>query len=754
MRHSSAPGLIGPGASLSGAPIHCASSLIALVAVLVAGLGTVRPPAAAARAGRDEPEGRDHRRRHPRRDRDATAPTRTRSTPRPVKYTTNVVKVYSPNATWTKVKSAVNGASIVVYLGHGNGWPSPYTYDPNYTTKDGFGLNYDVNGDGKLTDYENKYYGEPSIRTLSPAPNAVVLLFHLCYASGNSEPGNADPSLSTAKQRVDNYAAAFLKAGARAVIANGHSHADYYIDALFTTRQTIDDYWRNAPDFHDNVATYASTRTPGLHVPMDPEGAGQATTARSPGKHDPHDAGRHRAPPTPTPRATPRRWSSRATPARRPTARRSTARAEAAVAGASPSRTLGTTDKVRVDAQEPAPSTADGIARSTAIHTDDGVEGWMTGHRASRPATAPRRGSGRSTTGPARSRPTATARRTTLRPSASSSPRPSTWTLRIVDGERRHAREAGGRHRRPAVADLGARRPARHDGTYRWALEATDAWGNGPLEADGAIDGRHPRPDARGLTRGVAADPAVSRRTATVPRTRSGSRSRERAGQRRRDGPGRGGRRRSTRVSVAVGERGRDADLGRQGASGYVRRTARYAHRVRGAGSRRATRATPQVAGRSTSTGRSASYDLEGRVLPAGRRQACATDDALVQLASPATVDWTIQNAAGAVVRTLRTGEALAAGHVRRSPGTAATMPARSSRAAPTARSSPPRDGTVVRHAARVGRRGRVQRSTVVGHDPRAQAADHRHGHQRREPGHRAAAPGLPARHRGLERRR
>ena len=90
-----------------------------------------------------------------------------------IKYTNNVVKVYSPAATWSKVQAAVSGASIVVYLGHGNGWPSPYTFDPAYTTKDGFGLNSDLNGDGKLTDYENKYYGEPSIRTLKFAPNAV-----------------------------------------------------------------------------------------------------------------------------------------------------------------------------------------------------------------------------------------------------------------------------------------------------------------------------------------------------------------------------------------------------------------------------------------------------------------------------------------------------------------------------------------------------------------------------------------------------
>ena len=198
-----------------------------------------------------------------------------------IKYTPNVVKVYSPNATWTKVKAAVNGASIIVYLGHGNGWPSPYTYDPNYTTKDGFGLNYDLNGDGKLTDSENKYYGEPSIRTLTPAPNAVVLLFHLCYASGNSEPGGTAPSLTVARQRVDNYASAFLAAGARAVIANGHSHDPYYIRALFTTRQTIEQYWRNAPDFHNHVLSYPSSRSPGYTYLMDPDSASPSGFYRS-----------------------------------------------------------------------------------------------------------------------------------------------------------------------------------------------------------------------------------------------------------------------------------------------------------------------------------------------------------------------------------------------------------------------------------------------------------------------------------------
>ncbi len=54
------------------------------------------------------------------------------------KYTTNVVRVYSPTATWAKVQAALQGASVVIYMGHGNGWPSPY---PPYQThtKDGLG---------------------------------------------------------------------------------------------------------------------------------------------------------------------------------------------------------------------------------------------------------------------------------------------------------------------------------------------------------------------------------------------------------------------------------------------------------------------------------------------------------------------------------------------------------------------------------------------------------------------------------------
>lgn len=246
-----------------------------LVAALLAGLGTFAPALAPQAAAATNPKvaiivGATH---------DSTS--RYRSIADGIaavaqRYTTNVVKVYSPKATWSKVKSATNGASVIVYLGHGNGWPSPYTYDPNYTTKDGFGLNYDVNGNGSLSDYEVKYYGEPFIRELTPAKNAVVLLFHLCYASGNSEPGRANPTKSVAMRRADNFAAGFLRTGARAVFAIGTGSASHTIKSLFNSDLSMWGIFATDPgrnlryDFSFN-----STRTKGMKVWMDPTSPGR-----------------------------------------------------------------------------------------------------------------------------------------------------------------------------------------------------------------------------------------------------------------------------------------------------------------------------------------------------------------------------------------------------------------------------------------------------------------------------------------------
>jgi flagellar hook assembly protein FlgD len=241
-------------------------SLAALVLVLIAAVGSFAAPAPARAAQTSDAKvviivGATH-----------SATTKYRgyadqAYAEAIKYTPNVVKVYSPNATWSKVKSATVGANVVIYFGHGNGWPSPYTYDPLYTTKDGFGLNATA-GNG---DSNNKYYGEPSVASLDLAPNAIVMLHHLCYASGNPEPGGPAPTMSVARQRISNYAAGFLKSNAQAVLADGHSGPVEYLRALFTTNQSIESLWRNAPSQNGHVSTFTSTRTTGVTALMDPE---------------------------------------------------------------------------------------------------------------------------------------------------------------------------------------------------------------------------------------------------------------------------------------------------------------------------------------------------------------------------------------------------------------------------------------------------------------------------------------------------
>ncbi len=186
-----------------------------------------------------------------------------------------VAKVYSPDATWPAVKRAVDGASIIVYLGHGNGWPSPYRNSLYPPTQNGLGLNPAAGGG----DDRHQYFGERDVARLHPAANAVVLLSHLCYASGNSEPGLAEGSRDMAIQRVDNYAAGFLAAGAKAVVAEAALGPAYYVRALLRTRNSIEQIWKAAPtNSSRHSITLPSARTAGYTVRLDPRHANSGFT--------------------------------------------------------------------------------------------------------------------------------------------------------------------------------------------------------------------------------------------------------------------------------------------------------------------------------------------------------------------------------------------------------------------------------------------------------------------------------------------
>jgi hypothetical protein len=184
------------------------------------------------------------------------------------RYTPDVTEIYSPDATWPAVKHALQGASLVIYMGHGNGWPSRYRDSLYPPTQNGFGLNPSAgSGDGS-----HQYFGESYIAdAVRLAKNAVVLLNHLCYASGNSEPGLPEGTLEEAKLRVDNFAAGFVEAGAAAVVAEAHDDPNHMVRAVLAGRGRIESAWRTAPTANGNTFAFESARSSGYVAQMDPD---------------------------------------------------------------------------------------------------------------------------------------------------------------------------------------------------------------------------------------------------------------------------------------------------------------------------------------------------------------------------------------------------------------------------------------------------------------------------------------------------
>ena len=188
-----------------------------------------------------------------------------------------VHRVFFPHATWDNVLANIQDANLVVYMGHGYGWPSPYTPALTESRQDGMGLNsYD--GSGKT---EYTYYGANRLReSIHLAPNAIVYLNHLCYASGNGEPGMAIPDVDLARERVDNMASGWLSIGARAVFAFGWWQKLNYPAALMTTDETMDELfmtpatgaYAGSPAGYTNwnEARFDSQRTPGATNHLDP----------------------------------------------------------------------------------------------------------------------------------------------------------------------------------------------------------------------------------------------------------------------------------------------------------------------------------------------------------------------------------------------------------------------------------------------------------------------------------------------------
>jgi hypothetical protein len=426
-----------------------------------------------------------------------------------IKWTPNVVRIYSPNATWAAVKAAAQGASVFVNLGHGNGFESPYGPLRNGDKQDGLGLN-EVAGAG---DSNVKYYGENYIANeIRFAPNAVVFLNHLCYSAGQGESGQPDPTYPVARERVDNFASGYIRAGARAVVADAYTGVvEAGIRGLFSTHQTFLSLWQTLPAHHGNNSPFTPARNPAFSGVLDPDSPGsgfkKSVVTSASLTTDDVIAG-----------------AAMAGTASDPTTLQAPGAASVATSNlpvfgdaglTTPAGTgLALGAKVQVDQLNAGTTQPDGSTSPTAVqvHTlDAAISGWVDGAgltpRDSKspllwsldgPRTISRNADG-----------VADSVRFVGRFSESVS-----WTAQLLDPGGTAVRSFSGSGDQLSLTwdtlVAGAPAPA---GTYSWAIHAVDGWGNPALDASGPFDITDGVAPAAGVTAFASASGNPSRAT-------------------------------------------------------------------------------------------------------------------------------------------------------------------------------------------------------------------------------------------------
>jgi len=135
-----------------------------------------------------------------------------------------VARAYSPDASPDRVLAAVEGANVVIYLGHGVGVPNPYSKTPDPGLVNGWGLQGPKahgNHDDSWANGSLAYYGEAWIAANAhPAPGWVMIYSNACYAPGASEGFDTPATPQIAAQRVGSYSRVpLMELGASAYFA-------------------------------------------------------------------------------------------------------------------------------------------------------------------------------------------------------------------------------------------------------------------------------------------------------------------------------------------------------------------------------------------------------------------------------------------------------------------------------------------------------------------------------------------------------
>ena len=166
---------------------------------------------ARSRAADEHGQGRDHRRRDARHDGEVPR-TPTRSTPRRSSTPRTSSRSTARTRRGQRSRPRPPAPTIVIYMGHGNGWPSPYTYDPELHDE-GWLRAERRRRPGRLQQQVLRRALHPHAR---PRPERDRLPQPPVLRVGQLGAGRgSNPTLSVAQQRVDNYGAGFLAAGAR-----------------------------------------------------------------------------------------------------------------------------------------------------------------------------------------------------------------------------------------------------------------------------------------------------------------------------------------------------------------------------------------------------------------------------------------------------------------------------------------------------------------------------------------------------------
>jgi hypothetical protein len=169
-----------------------------------------------------------------------------------------IATAYSPEATPERVLEAVEGAHIVVYFGHGFGYPNPYGGPLDESVQNGWalqgpnarGTHEDSVADGTLAHHGAAWIAEHA----RPAPGFVMIYSNACYAPGASEPNLAPATADEATERAGHYSETLLEGDASAVFAT-----DFYRGAAALVDRLLE-----APD-----ATYRDVFAADAHFAAD-----------------------------------------------------------------------------------------------------------------------------------------------------------------------------------------------------------------------------------------------------------------------------------------------------------------------------------------------------------------------------------------------------------------------------------------------------------------------------------------------------